>query len=163
LAVCKLAPLDTVALLQLDLSVAYPLIDVLLGGEGKSKPPERQITGIEEQILESVVRIICRELQAAWQLLSLKIEFDRRPSADQLQRLMAQEEKTLSLSFELTVAESRGTLNLMFPAVVSNGLLRKMAAEWSREKRRPAPDASERLRAHLLGSRFSLELAVPIA
>ena len=162
-ATCKLMPVDASALLQLDLAVAFPLIDVLLGGEGKGGLPERQITGIEEQILETVMRIICRELENAWQMLSLKFEFEERHSAEQVQHLMNAEEKTLSLSFELTVAESRGTLNLVFPAMVSNALLRKMSADWARTKRRSQPDSSERLRGYLLDCPFPVELGMRVA
>ena len=118
LATCKLVPVDAVALLQLDLAVAFPLIDVLLGGEGKSALPERQITVIEDQILETVMRIICRELQSAWQMLALQFEFEQRQQPEQVQHLMPAEEKTLSLSFELTVAESRGNLYLLFVVLV---------------------------------------------
>jgi flagellar motor switch protein FliM len=60
LASCKLIPGGISILLQLDLAVAFPLIDVLLGGEGKGEMPLRGITEIEEQILESVMHIICR-------------------------------------------------------------------------------------------------------
>ncbi|TMQ32670.1 MAG: hypothetical protein E6K70_17270 [Planctomycetota bacterium] len=55
LASCKLDPVGATALLQLDLAVAFPLIDVLLGGEGKGSIPNREITEIEEQILETVM------------------------------------------------------------------------------------------------------------
>ena len=51
---CLLAPLEVSALLQLDLSIAFPVIDLLLGGEGKSGVESREITEIEEQILESL-------------------------------------------------------------------------------------------------------------
>jgi len=163
LATCKLLPVEATALLQLDLAVAFPLIDVLLGGEGKSGVPERQITGIEGQILETVMRIICRELESAWQVLSLKFEFEDHQNAEQIQQLMGAEEKTLSLSFEFTVADNRGTLNLVFPAVVSNALLRKMSADWARSKRRVQADSSERLRAHLLECPFSVELGMRVA
>ncbi|MGO9646872.1 MAG: flagellar motor switch protein FliM [Terriglobales bacterium] len=157
LATCTLAPVGATALLQLDLTVAFPLIDVLLGGEGRGKPPERQITDIEEQILETVMRIIVRELQTAWQILALQFAFEERQQAAQLQHLMPGEERTLSLSFELTVAESRGTLNLIFPAIDSNALLRKMAADLSRARRRIQPD-SQRMRARLLECPFTMEL-----
>src|SRR5580693_3899619 len=141
LAVCKLSPVGATALLQLDLAVAFPLIDVLLGGQGSSSLPGRQLTEIEEQILETVMRIICREVQIAWQVLALEVEFE-----EQVQRLMPSEEKTLSLAFDITVAESRGTLNLVFPAVVSNALLRKLSAGWVRAKVRARPDSEQRLR-----------------
>ena len=132
LASCRLSPVGATALLQLDLAVAFPLIDVLLGGQGSSSLPGRQLTEIEEQILETVMRIICREVQSAWQVLTLEFEFEERQQPEQVQRLMPSEEKTLSLAFDITVAESRGTLNLVFPAVVSNALLRKVSAGWVR-------------------------------
>jgi flagellar motor switch protein FliM len=122
----------------------------------------RQLTEIEEQILETVMRIICRELQSAWQVLALEFEFESRRQAEQVQRLMPSEEKTLSLAFDITVAESRGTLNLGFPAVVSNALLRKLAAGWVRAKMRARPDSELRLRNHLLGCPFRLDLGMNI-
>ena len=167
LATCKLSPVDASALLQLDLAVAFPLIDVLLGGEAKSAPPDRQITEIEEGILETIILIICRELQVVWQVLPLQFAFEERRQPDQVQHLFPPEEKTLSLSFEITVAENRGTLNLVLPAIVSSALLRKMSADWARSKRRVQPESGERLRQLLQDCPFSLELdmripAVPV-
>ncbi len=66
LASCKLAPAEVNALLQLDLAVALPIVDVLLGGEGAGAVPDREITDIEEQVLEDIMRIVCRELQISW-------------------------------------------------------------------------------------------------
>ena len=135
---------------------------MLLGGKGSSSLPGRQLTEIEEQILETVMRIICRELQNAWQVLALEFEFESRRQSEQVQRLMPSEEKTLSLAFDITVAENRGTLNLVFPAVVSNALLRKLAAGWVRAKMRARPDSEQRLRHHLLDCPFGVELGMNI-
>ena len=162
LASCKLSPVGATGLLQLDLSVAFPLIDVLLGGQGVSSLPGRLLTEIEEQILETIMRIICRELQNAWQVLALEFEFEQRQQEEQVQRLMPSGEKTLSLSFDITVAESRGTLNLIFPAVVSNALLRKLSAGLVRAKPRARPDSEQRLRHHLLNCPFPVALGMTI-
>jgi flagellar motor switch protein FliM len=159
LASCHLAPVGANALLHLDLAVAFPLVDVLLGGEGKVVVPTREITEIEEQILETVMRILCRELQTAWQALALEFQFDQRQQPEPAQRLMATEDKTLSLSFEITVAENRGTLSVVVPAVVSNALLRKLSCGWART--RPTRSESEtRLRARLLDCPFQMELGI---
>jgi flagellar motor switch protein FliM len=163
LASCKLSPVGATALLQLDLAVAFPVIDVLLGGEGSSTLPGRQLTEIEKQILETVMRIVCRELQSSWQVLALEFEFESRQQGEQVQRLMPSEEKTLSLAFDITVAESRGTLNLVFPAVVSNALLRKLSVGWVRTKIRARPDSEQRLRRHLLACSFPVDLGMKIA
>lgn len=68
----RLEPLGALSVLQLDLALAPPIIDLLLGGEGK-EGPLRELTDIEEAILGSVVEIICRELTAAWQSVSASI------------------------------------------------------------------------------------------
>ena len=160
LASIQLLPVGATALLQLDLSATFPLIDVLLGGEGKGALPERQVTDIEEQIVETVVRIICRELQKAWQVLALQFEFEQRLRSDRVQRLMPPEEKTLSLSFELSISETRGTLNLVLPAAISNALLRKVSAGWVHERRAVDPESQRQLRSHLLDCPFSVTLEV---
>lgn len=159
LASCRLDPMGVNAALQLDLKVAFPIIDLLLGGEGKSIAATREITEIEEQILDSVARIICRELGAAWQALSLEVNFEERLETGEAQRLMHPEEKTLSLSFEVTMPDVRGGLNLAVPATVSNALLRKISAEWAHRRPHGGSDSRQRLMRRLLDCPFGLELA----
>jgi flagellar motor switch protein FliM len=158
LASCRLDPMGTNAALQLDLKVAFPIIDLLLGGEGKSLEAKREITEIEEQILDSVARIICRELGAAWQALSLEVVFEERLETGEAQRLMPPGEKNLSLSFEVTMPEVRGGLNLAVPATVSNALLRKISAAWTHHRPRAMSDSRERLVRRLLDCPFDIEL-----
>jgi flagellar motor switch protein FliM len=158
LASCRLEPMGVNAALQLDLKVAFPIIDLLLGGEGKGMTSTREITEIEEQILDSVARIICRELGVAWQALALEVGFEDRLEPAAAQRLMPPEEKTLSLSFEVTMPDVRGGLNVAVPAVVSNALLRKISADWSQRRPRRATDSRERLMRRLLECPFQAEL-----
>lgn len=163
LASCSLLPVGVSALLQLDMAVAFPLIDILLGGEGKAASvPQRAITEIEEQILETIVRIICREWQSAWQALALEFHFEERRQAEQIEHLLPREEKTLTLSFEITVAESRGTLNLVVPVVVSNALLRKISSTYARDCGKGNAESAARLRARLLQCPFHVDLDVEL-
>jgi flagellar motor switch protein FliM len=157
LASCRLDPMGVNAVLQLDLKVAFPIIDLLLGGAGKTLAETREITEIEEQLLDSVARIICRELGASWQALALKAEFEERLDVSAAQRLLPPEEKTLALNFEITMPEVRGGLNLAVPVAVSNALLRKISADWSHRPPR-AGDSRERLMRRLLDAPFEVEL-----
>lgn len=159
LASCKLGPMGANAALQLDLKVAFPVIDLLLGGEGRGLASNREITEIEEQILDSVSGIVCRELAGAWQALGLEVVFERRLEAGAARRLMPPDEKTLSLSFEVTMPDARGGLNLALPAVVSNALLRKISAEWSYQRPRTTTDSRARLKRRLLECTWPVELA----
>ncbi len=160
LAACKLEPMGVHGALQLDLKVAFPIIDLLLGGEGKGIAVPREITEIEDQIVESVARIVCRELAAAWSAIELQVNFEKRMELGEAQRLMPASEKMLSLSFEVSLLEVRGGLNLAVPVSVSHALLRKISAESSDSRPRGPSEWRERLKRRLLECPFPLELGV---
>jgi flagellar motor switch protein FliM len=155
----RLEPLGALSVLQLDLALAPPIIDLLLGGEGRDGPL-RELTDIEESILASVVEIICRELTSAWQPVGLSFNFERRQMQTQVARIMAVTEKTLCLSFEIRMPHSSGLLNLAFPAVVSNTILRRLTSEWGR-RRRHAGETRERMEAMARRIRFGCTLQLP--
>src|ERR1700722_13530408 len=67
----RLEPLGALGLLEFDLALAPPVIDVLLGGVGRVGPV-RELTDIEEEILTSVVQVIIRELNTAWTAVGLQ-------------------------------------------------------------------------------------------
>jgi flagellar motor switch protein FliM len=160
LASCQLEPMGVHGALQLDLKVAFPIIDLLLGGEGKGLAAPREITEIEEQLVESVARIVCHELGVAWQAVNLQVGFEKRLEPGDAQRLMHPDEKVLSLSFEVTMSEVRGGLNLAVPVTLSHALLRKISAEWSDSRPRGPAEWRERLERRLLECAFPVELGV---
>lgn len=139
----------------------FPLIDVLLGGEGKASELNRELTEIEEQVLEGIMRIICRDLQASWQAIHLEFNFGAYHHVSQAHRLMPPEEKNLCLSFEVKMSETRGTFNLAVPALVSNALLRKISADISYQRPRSPLEARDRIRKRLLDCPFVVELSLP--
>ncbi len=161
LASCDLLPVGATAVLQLDLDIASPIVDILLGGEGSPSEATRDLTEIEEQVLEGVIRIIFRELQNSWNAITLEFNFGARQQMLQTQRLMPPEEKNLCLSFEIKMSETRGTLNLAVPAVVSNALLRKISADFSYQRRRSPVEARLRIQKKLLDCSFPVELSMP--
>ena len=139
----RLEPLRALSILQMDLAPAPAMIDLLLGGTGA--PGElRELTDIEESILASVAEVICRELSAAWQQVGLSFHFEQRQMQTQIARLMPVSEKTLCLSFEIRMPGTSGLLNLAFPAVVSNTILRRLVGDWTRQ-RRHAPETRKRV------------------
>ena len=140
----RLEPFDALGLLQLDLDLALPIVDVLLGGVG-SFAKARELTDIEEAVLGTVVRKILQELNVAWQPVGLEMEFERREAEDHVDRMMTPLEKTLCVSFEVRMPEVQGMLNLCFPASVLNALLRRLVAEEGRPRRRTA-EARNRMR-----------------
>ncbi len=62
----RLPPGEASGILHLDLSLAFPVVDLLLGGLGQMPKAKREVTDIEENVLEGVGEVICRELQLVW-------------------------------------------------------------------------------------------------
>lgn len=155
----RLEPLPALSVMQLDLALAPPMIDLLLGGEGKPGQV-RELTDIEESILTGVAEVICRELSAAWQPVGLSFIFERRQLQTQIARVMPVAEKTLCLSFEIRMPGASGLLNLAFPAVVSNTVLRRLVGDWSRQHRHSA-DTRDRMHERLGRVKLGASLQLP--
>jgi len=155
-------PIEALALLQMDLTVAFPIMDLVLGGGGNGPIELRDLTEIEEEILRSVIQILTRELQTAWSpVLDVKFEFDQRQQNSQAMSLMPPAERSLALSFEITLLDVRGMLNVTFPAVASNALLRKLTAQSAYARTGSSSAQVDQLRMQMLESEFSAELRLP--
>ena len=140
----RLEPLGAVGLLEFDLAIASPIVDVLLGGVGRAWPL-RELTDIEEAILNSVVEMAVQELNLAWQSVGLEFVFEKRETEAAVARMLTLSEKTLCVSFEARMPEAQGAINLCLPAVVLNAILRRLVAEGDRPRRR-SKEAHTRVR-----------------
>ncbi|MGA2250424.1 flagellar motor switch protein FliM [Terracidiphilus sp.] len=159
MAAVRLEPLGSLSLIQMEMGLVPPIIDLLLGGEGR-EGALRELTDIEESILASVVEIVCRELSMAWQPVGLSFNFERRQMQTQAARIMPVNEKTLCLSFEIRMPHGSGLLNLAFPAVVANTVLRRLTSDWGKS-RRHAPEVRARMEASSKKIAFGGSLQLP--
>jgi flagellar motor switch protein FliM len=153
-------PIGATAAMQIDHSLVFPLVDILLGGTGQCEPMTREVTEIEEQIMEGVARIICHELAAAWAPMGTETTLEHRQAPAKIQRFLAPAEKTLCLGFDVKLAEARGTLNLVFPLSISNTLLRKLSTDWSYGKGRATSRSASQLAEKMLECSFPMTLGI---
>lgn len=156
----RLEPLGAVGLLELDLALAWPIVDVLLGGTGRAGQV-RELTDIEEAILNAVVQVVVQELNLAWQPVGLEFAFEKRETEAQAARTLTLGEKTLCVSFEMRMPEVQGVLNLCLPAVVLNAILRRLIAEGDRPRRR-SKDTVARVRELMGEARVGAVLQFPL-
>jgi flagellar motor switch protein FliM len=155
----RLDPLDALGVLQMDLAMVPPIVDLLLGGVGRAGSL-REPTDIEEDILLSVMEIVVRELNIAWQPVGLKFAQESREAGAEISRLMPSREKALCVSFEIRMPEAQGTLNLCLPAVVLNTILRRMIAERDRPRRRSS-EAHVKISSRMVEAHFGAALQFP--
>ncbi len=162
LASLQVQPIEATALLELDLPATWPIIDLLMGGDGKIQPPSRDLSEIEDLILRNVIQVMIQELEGVWKnLLEVKFGFVGRQSQQEVVSMLPPSEDVLAISFEVHILENRGTIMFCFPASVSNALLRKLAHQpVSRKRQVPAESLAAR-RRQLEGCRFGVEMKLP--
>jgi flagellar motor switch protein FliM len=110
-------PLEGSLILDINPSILYPIIDRLLGG-GKEVGPlaRRPLTEIELRLVGRITGLFLEELRKAWEnVLPLKLSVQRVESNPQLVQIVPPNEVVVLLSFELTVGDLRGMLNLCIP------------------------------------------------
>ena len=157
--VLRLEPFGGMALLELELPLVLALIDVLLGGKGS--PSElRDVTEIEENIFSSVLSLILREMNAAWEAVGLRFAIERREAIVNVARLLEPDERALSTVFQVQVEDARGALTICLPAVVLNSIHRRLVAV-NEQPRQKFQGASERVAQLMAGSRVPLVLRLP--
>lgn len=129
----SMKPFDGNALLELNPTLVFPTLDMLLGGNGKSPiKVTREVTEIEQSILESVFRIILNDLRSAWQgVAPIDFRIDSMETEPQLLQVLAPNEAVVAISMELRIGESSGMMNLAIPSITVKMLRQKFDQQWS--------------------------------
>ena len=131
-----LAPFDGSAVLELNPSLVFPVLEMLLGGSGKTATKiTREITEIEQVILESLLRFILHDLRTAWEVVA-KMEFsiDSHETEPQLLQILAPSEAVVANSMEVRIGDISGMMNIGIPSIVVKMLRNRFDQQWSVRK-----------------------------
>jgi flagellar motor switch protein FliM len=111
------APLEGQLILDINLSLLFPIIDRLLGGGSDSTPPARRpLTEIELRLVARITDLFCKEMKQAWEnVMELDLTIDHVESNPQLVQIVPPNEVVVLISFELTIGDARGMMNLCIP------------------------------------------------
>ena len=158
-------PLEGNLILDINPSILYPIIDRLLGG-GKDTGPlaRRPLTEIELRLVAKITGLFLDELRHAWEnVIELDLSVDRVESNPQLVQIVPPNEVVVLISFELTIGDVRGMMNLCIPFNSIERIGNKLTANtWvSYGRKQATPESIERLSDNLRGS--SVELVVYLA
>jgi len=113
----KAEPLEGNLILDINPSILYPIIDRLLGGGREGGPlARRPLTEIELRLVSRITGLFLDELHHAWEnVLDLQLKVIQVESNPQLVQIVPPNEVVVLISFELTIGEIRGMMNLCIP------------------------------------------------
>ncbi|MDE3164857.1 MAG: flagellar motor switch protein FliM [Acidobacteriota bacterium] len=155
-----LSPYDGNGVLELNPSLVFPIIEMLLGGTGKSSSNiQRDITEIERRLLDGLFRIILQDLREAWKAVtSVDFTIESMETEPQLLHVLAPNEAVVSIGIEVRIGETVGMMNIAMPSIVIKMMRQKFDQQWSVVRKTQASENEQaRVLRVLRGASMSLE------
>jgi flagellar motor switch protein FliM len=159
------APLEGQLILDINLSLLFPIIDRLLGGgTDPNSVVRRPLTEIEMRLVSRITDLFCREMKHAWEnVLELELAIDRVESNPQLVQIVPPNEVVVLIGFELSIGEARGMMNFCIPFNAIERIAPRLSANsWvSYGKKTATPENIKRISSQL--SNALVEVVVDLA
>lgn len=129
-------PYDGNAVLEINPTLVYPILEMVLGGTGNGKVAvNREVTDIERSILDGIIRIILHDLRDSWQSVShLAFSIEGHETEPQLLQILAPNEAVVAVSMEVRIGDNVGMINIGVPSIIIKMLRQKFDQQWSLRK-----------------------------
>jgi flagellar motor switch protein FliM len=146
----SLEPLEGLAAIELNPGVAFTLIDRLLGGTGSTPRLSRALTEIEQNVIDSVMKLLLDSLSDVWRSVGdVRFRIHGRETRPQMMQVMGPNEIVILLGFDIKVGETRGMLSLCIPAAAIEAIGDKFVQGSQRTRRQPTAEESAWLAGNL--------------
>lgn len=146
LAVMDFSPLSGSILLEIDSSIAFALIDRILGGKGTTIESVREFTEIEIAIIERIVIQIINFLRESWEhVIPIRPRLERIETNPQFAQILSPNEMVALITFNTKVGQVEGMMNMCIPHIVVEPIVSKLSTKFwfSVVQKEPTEDSKE--------------------
>lgn len=132
LAVIDMEPLKGNAVLEIDPSITFAIIEKLFGGKGNSSTKiNRELTDIEEAVLESVVVKILGNLRESWSnVIDLRPRLGRIEVNPQFAQIVPPTDMVVLITLETKIGEEEGMTNFCIPYITIEPVISKLSGQY---------------------------------
>jgi flagellar motor switch protein FliM len=153
MAIYKIDPLKGAALIAMDSTLVYTVVDSILGGTGKPKIPEnnRIFTSIEIRLMEKIVKDVLLDMEKAWAPLHttrmsvLKMEVNPR-----MVSIVPPEYQVITMTLEIQIESTTGNMIFAVPYMTIDPIRDKLKSGMQLDLMSIDPQWSYRLSAELV-------------
>lgn len=152
-------PYEGNAVLEINPALVFPIFEMLLGGSARALLKiNREITEIEQSVLEGLFRITLHDLKSAWHAVTaLEFAIESYETEPQLMRILAPNEAVVAVSMEVRIGDNTGMMNIGIPSIVVKMLRHKFDQQWSVRKSQSTEDEQARIIRLARSSRILLD------
>ena len=127
--VFSMKPLEGSGVLEINPSIAFPMLDRLLGGKGEPFEASREFSDIELSLFETILRVMMSTLKEAWGPVNdLYPAVESKESSPNVVQIVAQNEIVVMVVMEIIIGHSSGMMNICYPVIALEPVLPKLAS-----------------------------------
>jgi len=131
LAVINMDPLKGSAILEIDPAITFSIIDRLFGGQGESAKVTRDLTDIEQSVMEGIIVRILGNMREAWsQVIDLRPRLGQIETNPQFAQIVPPTEMVVLVTLETKVGEVEGMMNFCIPYLTIEPIISKLSAQY---------------------------------
>ncbi len=128
--VFQLEPLEGSALMEVNPSLIFLMLDRLFGGQGRNADQNRELTDIERSVMNKIIERALVDLKVVWEnigIFSPKIEsYETNP---QFVQIAPPGETVILISLEVRMKNGSGLISLCFPFILLESIIDKLSGE----------------------------------
>lgn len=127
--VFSMKPLEGSGVIEINPSIAFPMLDRLLGGKGEPFDASREFSDIELSLFETILRVMMSTLKEAWgPVMEIYPSIESKESSPNVVQIVAQNEIVVMVVMEIIIGHSSGMMNLCYPVISLEPVLPKLAS-----------------------------------
>ena len=131
LAVIDMDPLKGSAILEIDPAITFSVIDRLFGGQGEGAKFSRDLTDIEQAVMEGIIVRVLGNLRESWStVIDLRPRLGGIETNPQFAQIVPPSEMVILITLETKVGEVEGMMNLCIPYLTIEPIISKLSAQY---------------------------------
>jgi flagellar motor switch protein FliM len=131
LAIINMDPLKGNAILEIDPTITFSIIDRLFGGKGEGSKSQHELTDIEQSVMEGIIVRILGNMREAWTtVIDLRPRLGQIDTNPQFAQIVPPTEMVVLVTLETKVGEVEGMMNFCIPYLTIEPIISKLSAQF---------------------------------
>ena len=131
LAIINMDPLKGNAILEIDPSITFSIIDRLFGGTGEGTKHVHELTDIETSVMEGIIVRILGNLREAWtQVIDLRPRLGQIDTNPQFAQIVPPTDMVVLVTLETKVGDVEGMINYCIPYLTIEPIIGKLSTQF---------------------------------
>jgi flagellar motor switch protein FliM len=131
LAVINMDPLKGNAILEIDPAITFSMIDRLFGGAGQAAKVQRDLTDIEQSVMEGIIVRILANMRESWtQVIDLRPRLGQIETNPQFAQIVPPNEMVVLVTLETKVGDEEGMMNFCIPYITIEPIISKLSSQY---------------------------------